>query len=429
MPQISDQELSRMKQSLDELATLNRIASAINVSMSVDKITKTIVDHCCKRVNASQGAIFLLQDTEQSAEDFKTFVRDTSDAAGGIPFHLNQSLQGWMIKNKSIFLSNNPRTDERIRGVDYDKIGLHSILAAPLLSRKGLIGILVLFNKTDGNGFEDRDKRFIGIVGTQVSKVIENAQLFEREQKLAEFEKELGVARNIQKGFLPSSNAVTESFSIVGFSNAAKAVGGDYYDIIELDDTHTFFSLGDVSGKGLPAALLTGNAQAVVRSQLLSGKHVDLSVLADCLNRLIAHFTSPDQYITAVFGIYNHVNGKVSFVNAGHLPPMVVRRNGTLEETGLGGLVIGVLPGTEFSVLETELQPEDALYIYTDGVTEAFNEQKEQYGEERLNAFFESHSSVPVDAVIDKLQREIKQHRGKAEQSDDITVLGIGRIL
>ncbi|MDF1543853.1 MAG: SpoIIE family protein phosphatase [bacterium] len=411
-----------MKQSLDELSTLNRIASAINVSMSLDHITKTIVDHCCRRVKSEQGAIFLLEQEDTPEERFKTFVRDTS-TEGLIPFHLNLSLQGWMLKHRSILLSNDPDNDDRIHGSNYAKGGLRHILAAPLLSRKGLLGVLTLINKGSEDGFTSQDQRFLGIVGTQVSKVIENARLFERETVLAEMEKEMGVARIIQKGFLPQDNAVSEGFEILGYNDSAKAVGGDYYDILKLSDSRVFFSLGDVSGKGLPAALLTGNAQAVMRSRLHGSELPDLEELADCLNKLIYNFTSSEQYITAIFGIYDHDDKTISYINAGHLPPLVVSRDGEAKLPSDADLVIGVLPEVKFNTIKLSMKPGDKFCIYTDGISEAFNEAQEQFGEKRFEKLMVDHRDKSARELIDQILKELADYRGLAEQSDDITVL------
>jgi sigma-B regulation protein RsbU (phosphoserine phosphatase) len=425
MPQISDRELLKMKQSLEELTTLNRIAGAINVSMSVDQITKTIVDHCCQRVHADQGAIFLLEQEDSQEDRFRTFVRETSATDGGIPFHLSLSLQGWMLKNRSILLTNDPDSDERIRGTDYAKSGLNNLLAAPLLSRRGIIGVLVLFNKKGDEGFDDRDKRFIGIVGTQVSKVIENAQLFEKERQLAEMEKDMSVAKTIQAGFLPDTYVTTDLIETFGFNIPAKSVGGDYYDLILLDDDKVFFSLGDVSGKGIPAALLTGNAQAVMRSQLHSNVTPDLPAIADCLNQLICHFTKPDQYITAVLGILDSKERKLSFINAGHLPPVVVHPDGSIEQSGQADLVIGVLPEVKYHTIDIDLKAGATVYVYTDGVTEAFNEAQEQFGDERFLELVRGTQGEAPEKVCNRVKDALTLYRGEAPQSDDITMLGL----
>ncbi len=425
MPEISEKELTRMKQSLEELTTLNRIANAINVSMSIDKITKTIVDHCCKRVQAEQGAIFLIEKDTPDEDQFKTFIRETSKDEGQIPFHLNLSLQGWMVKNRSILLSNDPDTDDRIRGSNYKKLGLKNILASPLLSQRGILGVLVLFNKIDEGGFTDRDKRFSGIVSAQVSKVIENAQLHEREHLLNEIEKEMDVAKTIQEGFLPKENITSDTIETFGFNIPAKSVGGDYFDLIQLNENKLFFSLGDVSGKGLPAALLTGNAQAVMRSQLHGDETPDLPAVADCLNQLIYHFTSSEQYITAIFGIIDSKNNKLSYINAGHLAPVIVRSNGNIETPSESDLVIGVLPDVQFKTLELEFNQSDSVYLYTDGITEAENESQEQFGDDRLLEALTGTNGKEIEVVCRDIENTLTKYRGTASQSDDITVLAL----
>jgi len=425
MPEVSERELERLKRAVEELTTLNRIVSSINVSMSVDKISSTIVDHCRKRVNASQGAIFLMDEEENKEDRFKTFVREISKTEGQIPFHLNNSLQGWMIKNKSILISNDPDNDDRLRGVNFAEIGINSLLAAPLLIRRGLIGLLVLFNKDDEDGFDELDKRFLGIVGTQVTKVIEDARLFEKETKLKQLAKDMSLAKTIQEGFLPNDNITDDNCEIYGFNIPAQEVGGDYYDMIQISDERIFISLGDISGKGIPAALLTGNAQSVLRSQLHRSMEADLPALGDCLNNLICHFTSPEQYITAIFGVLDNSSSTLSYINAGHLPPIILRKDGSVEAPTNSDLVIGVLPNVDYQVHEIKLQPGESVYLYTDGVTEAMNEANEQYGEERLLEFLAKRNGSSIRQVCDEIQADLIEYRGKAEQSDDVTILAL----
>ncbi|HWR82143.1 MAG TPA: GAF domain-containing SpoIIE family protein phosphatase [Candidatus Deferrimicrobium sp.] len=423
MPQISDIELTRLKQAVEELTTLNRIANAINVTMSIESISSVIVDHCCKRIGAAQGAIFLLETDDAEADRFKTFVRETSADPQQIPFHLNVSLQGWMVKNKAILVSNSPQTDERLRGVDFTRLGVQTLIAAPLLSRRGLIGILVLINKRSEAGFDELDKRFVGIVGTQVAKVIENAKLFEKETRLAAVEKELRVARTIQEGFLPKDKVITPGSEVVGFSAPAREVGGDYYDMLQISPDCVFISIGDIAGKGMPAALLTGNALAVLRSQLHRAKTADLTAFAECLNNLICQFTGPEQYITALFGVFDGSTRRLRYVNAGHLPPIILRSSGRIEKPLQADLVIGVIPDVPFNVVEIGLDHEETVLLYTDGITEAYNEAQEQFGEERLETLLSNHRSRAPAELCDEIQKEVSRFRGSAEQSDDITML------
>jgi len=423
MPEISEKELNRLKQAVEELSTLNRIANTINVTMSVDKISSIIVENCCKKVMASQGAIFL-HDEEDEANKFSTFVREVSGGAE-LPFHLNNALLGWMLANKSILVSNDPDNDDRLKGVNFESLGIKTVIAAPLLSKSGLIGLLVLFNKTKDSGFDEPDKRFLGIVGTQVSKVIENARLFEKETRLEIIEKDIKLANSIQQGFLPKENLKNDQYEIYGYNSPAKEVGGDYYDIIELGHDNLFLSIGDISGKGMPAALLMGNAQAVLRSQLLGSGDVQLDLLADCLNKLICQFTSPEQYLTAVFGVYYGAEKIFKYINAGHLLPIIIKGNGEIIRPTHADLVVGVLPDFVYQAAEVTLEKGDSILLFTDGVNEAFNEAQEEFGEDRLEDIIKANHNLSPKDICNKILQEIVTFRGKALQSDDVTILAM----
>jgi sigma-B regulation protein RsbU (phosphoserine phosphatase) len=423
MPNNLNPESDRLRKALDELVALNKIANAINALMSVDKITQTIVDHCLKKIQASQGAVFLLDEKDKEADRFKTFIREFSPSTDKIPFHVNESLTGWIIKNKTMFASNDPDNDDRFKWMHLSKLGIKSILAAPLLSQKGLTGSLILFNKKDPQGFTEEDKRFLGIVGSQTAKVIENARLREQEQELIIIRQEMMMAQLIQKGFLPKSGVKLQACEACGLNVPAKEVGGDFYDILELKDEKVFLSLGDVSGKGMPAALLMANAQAVLRSHLLGSEDIDLSELARSLNRLICEFTGPEQFITCLFGTFDSADNCFRYINAGHEPPMIVRSNGAVELLDIADIVIGVVPEIAYSINELKLNKNDLLIIFTDGVTEAFDEEGEQFGQERLKELLKGCVGADAPWVVQQVLSTLDCFRGKGTQTDDITML------
>ncbi|MBK7141418.1 MAG: SpoIIE family protein phosphatase [bacterium] len=424
MPNISDLELQRLKQAVEELTSLNQIANAVNVTMKVDAITQSILDHCLKRVGAVQGGVFLLQQSDMTgAADFKTFVREFTPDTGGIPLRLNLSLTGWMIKNKTVLVCNSPMTDDRFRGIDFDAMGLKSILAAPLMARTGLIGVLALFNKKSQDGFTDNDKRFLAIVGVQTAQVVENARLFEKEQQLRVVEEELKLAHSIQQGFLPKASISADSIDIHGINIPAKEVGGDFFDIVKLDDHHFFLSVGDVSGKGTPASLLMANAQAVLRSQLSMEGETNIAEMAVRLNRLICQFARPGQFLTALFGIVNTQKKTFDFVNAGHLVPLFLTEKGEVTSNSEADLLIGVLPDCQYTVHQVPLAGIRAICLYSDGVTEALNENDQMYGDDRLLQVYASTLSPTAKDWAERILGDITAFVGKQSPSDDITVL------
>ena len=418
-------ESEKLKKALDELVALNQIAVAISALMPVEDITKTIVDRCLKRTNSSQGAIFLLEDKVDEADKFKTFMREYSPDTDQIPFHINESLTGWMIKTKSIFVSNDPGSEENFKDMDLTRHGINSILSAPLLTRKGMIGSLILFNKKDPEGFTEEDKRFLGIVGSQVAQVIENARLREQEQKFNEIQEEMRVARMIQQGFLPHSGERLKSCEIFGFNSPAREVGGDFFDIVRLGEKRVFFSLGDVSGKGIPASLLMANAQPVFRSQLFAPGELKLDLLAGNLNDQINHFSSSGQFITTIFGYYDCESREIRYINAGHMAPIVVRKNTIIIDPDLPDIVIGVVKGHKYKERCISLENGDICFIYSDGITDLVNDRDECFGEERLADFLLKHQDDNVSRLCENMFRELVDFRTTAPQFDDITMVAL----
>lgn len=419
---ISGRELKRLKASVDELSALNRIAAAINLSNSLDEITDLILDSCLKRLKAEQGAVFLMRDQESDRVTFETFIREKADAAEA-PYHLNQSIIGWMIKHKQILLINDLQNDDRLKGIDFDGTNLSSILSVPLISQNGLIGIMVLFNKRGPKGFTESDKRFLGIVGTQSAKLIENAQLFQEQQKLKVMEEEMSLARSIQERYLPRDFLSHDSYEVRGYNCPARQIGGDYFQMNSLDEGRVFLSVGDVSGKGVPAALMAAEALAVIRSLLHTNSSMPLDELTSTLNRLFFESTAPGQFMTALFATFDAESRQFSYVNAGHIPPFVIKKSGQVMSPEGSDIVIGVLQQDPFNVFKVHLEPGDSVVFCTDGVTECLDKNDKEFGIERFVEFLSDAHGESPDQIIERAKQSLCCHRNGHVQTDDVTML------
>ncbi|MBU8933324.1 MAG: SpoIIE family protein phosphatase [candidate division Zixibacteria bacterium] len=422
MPEQSPTEVERLRAVVAELASLNEIATAISSAMSVQKITEIMIDRSLKHVRASQGAVFLLQD-EQQSDLLKTFVRRSSKDDQEMPIHFNMNLTGWMVKNKRPLIVNDVVKDNPLPKVDLGKLGIKSLLAAPLLTRNGLIGVLAAFNKNGDLGFSPQDGRFMGILGTQCSQVIEGARLYEEEKRLAAIREELEIASSIQQSFLPDEESFSDDTKLFGANVPAKEVGGDFFDIVNLDENRIFLSIGDVVGKGVPAALFMSNAIAVQRAHLSNQDSLDLSALAINLNKLLCQFNKPGQFITALFGILDLKADRFDYVNAGHHPPAIVHEGQLMPHLDEADIVLGVLPDNHYEILSVAVPKNAMLCLYTDGVTEAFDEKQDEYGEERLYEFLIKTHTESARAILSQLFAELTTFRGAAQQSDDVTVV------
>jgi phosphoserine phosphatase RsbU/P len=339
-------------------------------------------------------------------------------------FHVNQNLLGWMHLNKRPLMSNSPRTDERFRGITWDP-SIRSILCVPLMIKSALIGVLTAYNKKGGGGFNDEDQRLLSIIAMQSAQVIENARLYEEEQKLIGMQEEVRLAGVIQMELLPGSAPDVPGYDIAGMTIPAQQVGGDYFDFVTVDDSTLAICLGDVSGKGLPASLLMANLQATLRSQTLA-----TSSASECIrrsNRLLYRSTDPEKFATLFYGILDFSTHRLMYSNAGHENPILLASGSKVIRLETGGTVLGVVENFPFEEGTIELSPGNTLVIFSDGITEAFDVNDQQFGETRLIEVISQHRAERAEAISGHIVEAVKAFAEKAPQADDLTLVVIKR--
>ncbi len=238
-------------------------------------------------------------------------------------------------------------------------------------------------------------------------------------------EHEMNIARRIQTELLPKQFPNPPGWDIFGFSVPAKQVGGDCYDVIELDDGRLAITIGDVSGKGAPAAILMANVQAAVRALAESG--VPASQLVGRVNTLVHSYTEDSVFVTFFYAVLDTRTQEVTYVNAGHNPPCVLRAGGRREYLDKGGLVVGAMPGIDYEQGTVRLSTGDDLVLYTDGVTEAMNGDEEMFGEERLEELLVAHRHKSARDIEEHVYTEIRDFAAGAAQADDLTMVVVKR--
>ncbi len=234
-------------------------------------------------------------------------------------------------------------------------------------------------------------------------------------------EGELELARQIQGRLLPAQLPVFPRWELSGLSVPARHVGGDYYDVLRLDPDRIGLIAADVSGKGVPAALLMSSFRASLLSLDLAGQGPGRTF--DRLNAFLHHSIEPGRFVTAFLGVLTLSSGRMVFANAGHNPPYLVRAGGEVLPLREAGLILGLFGDTRYQQGEAILHPGDLLALYTDGVTEATDEAEEFYGEERLLELLGRMRGDPTQEIVNELLEEIRTFSGSAGQSDDITML------
>ncbi|MFH1679228.1 MAG: GAF domain-containing SpoIIE family protein phosphatase [Candidatus Eisenbacteria bacterium] len=424
------EENKRLRRAVEELATLNDLSREIGASLDSQEIMNTIVKRSLRAVGAEQGVVQLVE-RKTSQDMLKTLVRTrmTTSTSTQAAYQFDKSLLGWMQIHKKPLLVNDPKGDDRFRGVRWDVL-IRSLLAVPLLVKGELTGVLTVYNKKDRGGFTIDDQRLLAILAAQSAQVVETARLYEEEKALLQMRQEIRFATEIQERLLPKEAPQLPGYDIAGRSHPAQDVGGDYFDFIRIDGGRLAFCLGDVTGKGLPAALLMANLQATIRGQSLMN-----CVPRECMersNRLLFHSTDPVKFATLFYGVLDTADHRLCYCSAGHDHPFFFSSAGEPVRLGKGGMMLGALEESVYDDDTIRLEPGDLFVAYSDGITEAMDdtgdEVGEEFGEGRLLELLREHRNDPAETLIDALVAAVRAHARTRPQSDDMTILVIRRV-
>lgn len=296
-------------------------------------------------------------------------------------------------------------------------------IALPIRQQGTVHGVLCLGAKMNGFPYNDEDIEFLYTLGSLAVTSIENAELIEERIAKQQLEEELRMARTIQRRLLPDKIPDVSGIEISTLALPSREVGGDYFDVAPLNKNRTLFMIADVTGKGVPAALLMSSIHACTHVML--PMDLTLQEAIEHTNRMLHENTDPDKFITAFAAVY-YPDKSLAFVNAGHEPPLLIRANGQVERLSDGGPLLGIVPNVPYEAGYITLAPGDLIIMYTDGVTEAMGKAMDEYTEKRLLDLALSNRSCSADALTELIQSDIQQFTGPVEMlSDDRTLIVI----
>ncbi|HEY6447469.1 MAG TPA: GAF domain-containing SpoIIE family protein phosphatase, partial [Acidobacteriaceae bacterium] len=298
-------------------------------------------------------------------------------------------------------------------------------LLLPLAGRDRLLGFISLGAKRSEEPYTPSDLRLLQSVSTQAGLALEISALVHslasEAARRERIDREIEIAREVQERLFPQQLPTLPGHSIHGACRPAQGVGGDYYDVLSLHDGSLGLAIGDVSGKGISAALLMASLRASLRGMTMDGP-ADLALLMSRVNRLVYESSATNRYATFFFAIYEPLQRLLRYVNAGHNPPYVLRNNEVRPLDG-GGPVIGLLPDALYEECRLLLEPGDLLLAYTDGISEALNLQDQEWGEERMVAAARAHLPENAGTILRHIVNEADRFAATAPQHDDMTLL------
>jgi len=291
----------------------------------------------------------------------------------------------------------------------------------PLIRKDRLAGLLLLSSKIAGFRYSSEDLSFLKILANQITVALENCELYRESLEKQRMEEELAVAKQIQRGLLPKELPLLRNFDFAAFIEPSRQVGGDYYDFIPIDGNRMGMVIADASGKGVPAALFTARMQVMIQSEVKFGKN--LEEMMSSINNFLTFSTSSDRFATCFYGEIDDDLRRLYYCNAGHNYPLLVRKNGTMEALDKGGLLLGAFPEVKYEKGEVLFEPGDILVLYTDGLSEAMDDNNTEYGEKRLRDYLLKLGMQPAEVICSMIVKSVKQFAAGINDFDDMTLV------
>ena len=413
---------------------------------SIDQLYQNLAERVRFALDASNAAIFVRDD---ASENFNLRVlaaqgRTAETDRGSKPLQLNKrafvvrrlmnlstplvieprELETWAQALNSVL----PSTREERAGEHEVLRTINSRILIQIRQKNELVGILSFGPRRGGFAYSSADRELLMSIAAQLALIIDNARLTERMVAQERIRRELALAAEVQQRLLPSCAPKATSMEIAGFCEPARGVGGDYYDFISFDDRQLGVAIADVAGKGMPAALLMSTVQATLRSLTArngSGGPVshELSSIVGKLNRLLFNTTNGEHYVTFFYATFEHATQRLTYVNAGHNPPLYLQAdsNSGFRQLTEGGLVAGAFEHAAYEQETVQMKPNDLLFLYTDGLSEALNVEGEEFGDSRIMATLESIASLSADQIRDVVVRRVKEWCAGMSLYDDLT--------
>jgi sigma-B regulation protein RsbU (phosphoserine phosphatase) len=410
---------------------------------TIDQLYQQLAERIRDALEASNAAIFVRDD---STGDFNLRVLSSQGRTPDSNPNLNRlSLSKRAFVVRRLMNLSTPLVIES-REIETWSQAVNSLLTSARAERRGehdvlltikarilvqikqkneLVGILSFGPRRGGFQYSLADRELLMSIAAQLALVIDNARLTERMVAQERMRRELALAAEVQQRLLPSCPPQCFAMEVAGFCEPARGVGGDYYDFISFDNNELGLAIADVAGKGMPAALLMSTVQATLRSLTArNGSDVspsnELASIVARLNRLLFNSTNGEHYVTFFYATFDQTTQRLTYVNAGHNPPLYLQA-GEFRQLTSGGLVAGAFEHAAYEQETVQMKPHDLLFLYTDGLSEALNQEGEEFGATRIMETLKSIASESVDQIRDELVRRVKEWCTGMSLYDDLT--------
>ena len=412
----------QLEQKLRELSTINAISQYIskNFDYNIENIFKESINIINSSLHIDRISIFIYDENIKALK----IVDSTSIKKEFFPdlnIPLSNKIMGDVFKKGTTLLVKDITAKPKLGRYKKLRYKTKSFVTSPIKVKDTVIGVINFSDKTDGTAFSPEDVQILETIAFHLSEAYENAQFYKQILEKQRIEKELEIAYRIQKSILPTSFPLPELFDISALSIPALEVGGDFYNFIQVDDNKLAVYIADVSGKGIPAALFMALARSIMNIQ--SRSLMRPSSVLEQSNKFILSDSRDGTFVTLFYLLIDGQNRVLHYGNAGHNPQFYYNsETEELEELNAKGIPLGIMPSPIYDEKKIEIQKGDFVILFTDGVIEANNEIKEEYGTEKLKSVILAHINDSADDMLSAIKKDVSAFYKKVKQFDDLTL-------
>lgn len=405
---------------VQEMSSLLEISRALESGEDLQILLESIIEKCMQVMNAESASLMLLDEASHELE-FKVALGPKGKEVKLLRLPLGQGIGGWVAQEGKPLLIPDAYADERF-DQSFDKrtgYTTRSIICVPLKHNNRTLGVVQALNRKDNRSFSREDLHTFTLFATLAALAIENSRLLHSTIEKEKMEKDLVVATEIQRLIIPHHMPKISGLEMSGIYIPSKGIGGDFYSVFPLNENETVFCVADVSGKGVSGALLVSTLHATLKAYL--DFTTDFILILHKLNHLIEELSTSDRYITLFLARYDRRTFELTYVNAGHNPPLLISRKQKPRKLSKGGVCIGVVP-FEYTTQTISLEKGDILVMYTDGVIEAMNDKQELFGEKNLIQTVMNKQSQSCEVIQDEITLKVLDHCADVPLNDDYTL-------
>lgn len=395
---------------------LLELGTKISGSLDSSQLLEQILDLVFQVVRYDAAGIYLVDKKTQwiTRQALRGYDAERDEA---VRLKVGKGLIGWVAKTGKGAIVPDVTTDTRYVNA---REQTRSEMVAPIRIGSEVIGAFNL-ESDEQDAYEQEDMELLMAFAAQAAVAIERTRLHEEVLEMRRLEEEVTIGQRIQRSFLPDRNPEVRNFDIAGANFSSDLVGGDYYDFVRITDNHLGIVVGDVSGKGLAAALIMASFRASLIAEIRN--NYAIRTIIGKVNRLLWESIEPDRFVTAIYGVLDIEGRRFTYVNAGHNSAFLCRSGGqTFDYLEATGPLLGTFDTAAYKERMVEVRPGDVLVLYTDGVTEAMDASGDLFGDERLREVIRARRGEPATAIQRGIWDAVKAHRD-GSLDDDMTIV------